>query len=633
MTNSQKETKAAKYRKLKEDAKKKYKWVANFPRLKDAAKREAAHLKNAGLTKKSGDADPEDAAISWGRKLGGSDPRARHQGMLQLREYMFQRSSRHGFSELDLLMIHKASWNMLYMADQAPVQDALAKEIAGLVMALAGTDEEDEYAGRAYQELCQMDEEDQTSQSTGNDSDRSSFEEESADIEKSTTPIQDDGTEDDVDDEPLDEEAGENENDDTVLHCRGAHLAALFVRTYFRTLQREWGNMDKYRVDKFYTLSRYLIFQVYSYMKLRHWNYGIIRLFNDGILEEVLSQAPNGLRFHLIDVALEELAKANEDAPLPLTEATLLDCLEPFLILVQKSTDTYVRNRIVDKILRRFLLEYSVVGDNRDKTDAIVLEQVHVGTVAKFLFDVARDPETPDSHRAALYDVYKTYQKRLKRVGTDVSLEIDDDRDSDDGILRPAQIDDGDDDESEPPPMSAINDETMLDVSNEESQIEADDADTDGNTWSRDRTEMPSTSKKTAVEEGKKGKRKRKSKSDGPKMGQKVDSFTEEETTVTVSLSDQHEARLTQQDRMKNRKKKMKHSPDDKDPTSTGKRISFESSNQARSYKSSMKKLSQMDMSAATAAVPEKSILLNKNAKVAINKQETKKRKKSRGWQ
>ena len=32
---------------------------------------------------------------------------------------------------------------------------------------------------------------------------------------------------------------------------RGAPLAMLFMRTFFRTLVREWGNMDKYRVDKF----------------------------------------------------------------------------------------------------------------------------------------------------------------------------------------------------------------------------------------------------------------------------------------------------------------------------------------------------------------------------------------------
>ena len=74
-------------------------------------------------------------------------------------------------------------------------------------------------------------------------------------------------------------------------------------------------------------------------MAKRHWNLGIIRLFNDVIYEEALSHESegltNGLRFHLIDICIEELAYANANAEIPLTEATFLDCVEPFFALAQ----------------------------------------------------------------------------------------------------------------------------------------------------------------------------------------------------------------------------------------------------------------------------------------------------------
>ena len=49
-------------------------------------------------------------------------------------------------------------------------------------------------------------------------------------------------------------------------------------------------------------------------MAKRHWNLGIIRLFNDVLYEEALSQTPNGLRYHLIDICVDELAKVNKNA-------------------------------------------------------------------------------------------------------------------------------------------------------------------------------------------------------------------------------------------------------------------------------------------------------------------------------
>lgn len=49
-------------------------------------------------------------------------------------------------------------------------------------------------------------------------------------------------------------------------------------------------------------------------MSKRYWNMGIVRLFNDVLYEEALSQTPNGLRYHLINICVEELAKVNKDA-------------------------------------------------------------------------------------------------------------------------------------------------------------------------------------------------------------------------------------------------------------------------------------------------------------------------------
>lgn len=66
--------------------------------------------------------------------------------------------------------------------------------------------------------------------------------------------------ESDSEDASEDEEAEEHDIDEK--HCRGAHLVSLYIATFLRTVRREWGNVDKHRIDKFYTAVRLMLSEV-----------------------------------------------------------------------------------------------------------------------------------------------------------------------------------------------------------------------------------------------------------------------------------------------------------------------------------------------------------------------------------
>jgi hypothetical protein len=165
-------------------------------------------------------------------------------------------------------------------------------------------------------------------------------------------------------------------------------------------------------------------------MSKRNWNIGIIHLFNDAFYEEGLSAETlgltNGLRYHLIDICIDELAKVNKDAEIPLTEATFLDCIEPFFVLAQRAMDKNVQKRVMDNVLLKFLNKYSFVSsvatdDNaEDDEKALIYDQVHVGTVSKFIFQIASDNETDERYRKSLYEMHKTYERKIKAAGRDV---------------------------------------------------------------------------------------------------------------------------------------------------------------------------------------------------------------------
>ena len=659
MTNQQAtepaETKRSRRQKLAQNDKNR--WFQSHPKMQSAEARAKAHIREAGLVPSTTATDdkldwnaPE---LKFGRKLASPDLRVRHTTIQQLKHYLTSRSDLHhgvGLAELDLLKLWKGLWFTLYLADKVPVQQELAQQIAELVWCVAGTEEEDEYAGQAYMEMfgeeagvdyddVELEEIENTLESDGDEEDEDDegdsdevedaySDEEEADSEKeeddSEIAHEDDDNVDSNDANPNDDEPDDSLDDSEVPHCRGAHLAALFVRTFFRTVRREWGNMDKYRVDKFYTLMRLILHQVYKYMAVRHWNIGIIRLFNDAIFEEVLSQQPNGLRYHLMDIVLDELAAVNAQAPMPLTEATFVDCMEPYFALAQTGDgDDIVQRRVVEHVLTKFLTKYSVVREDNDTDDSLVFQQVHVGTIAQFLFEVAGDGATRDGYRKSLYDLYKHYMRRLKEVGRDVDLNVQDDEDEHMEV---------EDDDAVPELQNSPSEEESEEESNEEvvekpvvskkaskgatkkRAVEKEQKQTDVPHRSKQKKERAESDEFEEIADKPKRKRRKRSNSDAS------DSSTEQ---ISISLLDQKRAKKAMKEKndpiaqivAEAKAKKEKKSAAD---NNGDKRVKFTKSNQSRSFKASMKLLKTRDPP-SPASTPESGILRNKNARIPKN--------------
>mmetsp|Transcript_29262 Transcript_29262/g.66704 ORF Transcript_29262/g.66704 Transcript_29262/m.66704 type:complete len:647 (-) Transcript_29262:3153-5093(-) len=376
--------------------------------------------------------------VKFGRLLGGTDQRSRHAAVKMLRQYLQERSSvgvGAGLSELDLLKLWKGLWYTLYMADKQPVQDKLSKLLAELLWCLAASEEDDEYAGNEY-----------FKESEGYDLDAAIPDE---DVEMEIINQVAEGEYDlmgAIDEESEDEEeyndgAAEEHTDTeeeriealTYKHCQGAHLVVLFISTFLQTVRREWGNVDKHRIDKFYTAVRLMISEAYKYLAKRNWNLGIIRLFNDILYEEGLSAdtigLTNGMRYHLIDICVEELAKVNAMHDVrKLTEGMLLDVLEPFFGLAQGAQDKNVQKRVMDKVLLKFLVEYSFVSpvalaeEESPNEESQVFDNVNVGVVSQMIFDIASDPDTDERFRKSLYDMHKTYTRQIRAAGRDVEI-------------------------------------------------------------------------------------------------------------------------------------------------------------------------------------------------------------------
>lgn len=561
-------------------------------------------------------------------------------------------------------------WHTLYLCDGVAVQEEVSKVLAELMWAVGGNQEEDEYAGRFYLE---MEEGDGSGSEElcdhvgrcGHDHDHGEDEDEEGDDDEMQIIEMEDSS-DDEDEEEMDDEEESNSNknpaeEEDVKHCRGAHLSALYVRTFFRTLTREWSNMDKYRIDKFYTLSRLILREIYRYMASRHWNLGIIRLFNDAIFEEVLraSKYGNGVRFHLLDICLEELARVNKEEAtgLPLTEATFLDALEPYFALAQRVEDKMVQQRVMDKVILRFLEEFSVASDNfalpedgedldqeAQKRRDLVLDQVHVGTVGQFIFELASDTETSDRYRTGLYDMHKTFMKRLKAVGRDVAMSEEEEDDVEEEGDEDVPVEEEEEEavvEDEPEPeqkkskkkkkkaKTIVEAIKIVEVEEAEEEVSAPPKKDKASKKNKKKAKETVTVAEPVVaakeeEEDVVTPTKKKRKSKKAQQEPEIELSKEEEEIITISMQDQKAAAKAVTKAVKAAKEK---SVKKAESASSSKRVKFGKMNQSKSYKASMKDLKKVDPKAILVKTPEKSILMTKKK----SSEEKKRRKNSTG--
>ncbi|NWR62047.1 RRP1B protein, partial [Bucorvus abyssinicus] len=113
----------------------------------------------------------------------------------------------------------------------------------------------------------------------------------------------------------------------------------LFIQTFWQTMSREWNGIDNLRLDKFYMLMRMILRQSFEVLKRNEWNESLIELFLQLQMKEVMdpdSNVPSGIKFHFIDIYLNELAKVGAKE---LTADQNLKFIEPFCKIAAKSKD------------------------------------------------------------------------------------------------------------------------------------------------------------------------------------------------------------------------------------------------------------------------------------------------------
>ncbi|QDS74491.1 hypothetical protein FKW77_006957 [Venturia effusa] len=125
-----------------------------------------------------------------------------------------------------------------------------------------------------------------------------------------------------------------------------------FLDAFWKTMSREWGGIDVLRMDKFLYLVRQYLNASFSFFARSGWKDTTrldeyMTVLSTTPLHPTEKRIPNGIRFHVIDVYVDELEKVDEETEAEMPVETLL---EPLRVLVRESPTKLVRNKVKEAL-------------------------------------------------------------------------------------------------------------------------------------------------------------------------------------------------------------------------------------------------------------------------------------------
>ncbi|KAM0723239.1 hypothetical protein Q7P37_001439 [Cladosporium fusiforme] len=122
-----------------------------------------------------------------------------------------------------------------------------------------------------------------------------------------------------------------------------------FVDGFWKTMSREWSGIDALRMDKFLYLVRCYVQEGFQYLRKARWEEELVEEYL-GVLEATPFEArdvriPNGLRYHVMDLYVDELDKADEDSVAPVEKL-----VAPLRRMGKESPNKAARKRVAEAL-------------------------------------------------------------------------------------------------------------------------------------------------------------------------------------------------------------------------------------------------------------------------------------------
>jgi hypothetical protein len=132
-----------------------------------------------------------------------------------------------------------------------------------------------------------------------------------------------------------------------------------FLVAAFDTLAREWMGIDQHRRDKFLSLLRRITHEAFAAVARAGWSEGAVAAFHALLYHHALAPTIcNGVRFHVLDVWLDELGAALPDV----TTDQLRQLLVPVYAHALQTGDRFMFHAVFQDVLQALAVRISAAA-------------------------------------------------------------------------------------------------------------------------------------------------------------------------------------------------------------------------------------------------------------------------------
>jgi ribosomal RNA-processing protein 1 len=144
-----------------------------------------------------------------------------------------------------------------------------------------------------------------------------------------------------------------------------------FLKAFWNTMAREWTSIDALRMDKFLRLVRVYVNAGFGYLQAQGWEMGLVEdykgLIEEGPLSEDNKNSGDGLRYHVLDVWVDELDKVDPEREMG---CDVDEVMAPVRKLAEKGKTSTVRKRAKESLNDERLVEWKDEDGERENGEA-----------------------------------------------------------------------------------------------------------------------------------------------------------------------------------------------------------------------------------------------------------------------
>lgn len=174
-----------------------------------------------------------------------------------------------------------------------------------------------------------------------------------------------------------------------------------FVAAFYETMEREWGGIDRLRLDKFYMLMTSFLAATFGMLSREHWKEELVEQFNEILVKYPLRTAnygSHGVCLAVLDHWVEELIRVGCTDP-----KVVAHLITPIEQLLCKSEARVVVERIASSVFGK-LAEATDAQQQQQQEQIIVFDW---SACAQRFFEFAKEPSLGQLNRNTLYTLRK----------------------------------------------------------------------------------------------------------------------------------------------------------------------------------------------------------------------------------